>query len=422
MMRARRLAGTALVYVAANGISAGLPFLMMPVLTRVMSPAEYGLAAMFSVMVAIFSAVTGVNTYGAAGMRYFDRNTQDFPRFVAGCLVILAASTAAVLAAVLLLAPWLTRWTQLPLLWLAVAVVVSAAQFVLQLQLTIWQSASQPWRYAALKAAQAVLDAVASLGLVLVLRAGWEGRAGGIALANVLVALASLALLVASRWVRFPTAREDLRSALRFGTPLVPHIASGMVLAMFDRFLIGNTLGMAGVGVYMVAVQVGMAMGLVTDAVNRAFAPWLVSSIKQRDDARDLRIVRFTYGYFVVLLLTAAGVAAFAAPLLDLLTGSGYAEAAPAIPYIALGYAFGGMYYMVTNYVFYAGRTGALATVTFVSGAVNVVAALILVRSNGLVGAAQAAVIGKAVLFAATWWLSDRCHPMPWGRALRRRA
>ncbi|MES2480848.1 MAG: oligosaccharide flippase family protein [Pseudomonadota bacterium] len=421
-MRARRLAGAALVYVAANGISAGLPFLMMPVLTRVMSPAEYGLAAMFSVMVAIFSAVTGVNTHGAAGMRYFDRGTQDFPRFVAGCLVILAASTIAVLAAVLLLAPWLTRWTQLPLLWLAVAVVVSAAQFVLQLQLTIWQSASQPWRYAGLKAAQAVLDAVASLGLVLVLRAGWEGRAGGIAIANLLVGVASLALLVASRWARFPTAREDLRSALRFGAPLVPHIASGMVLAMFDRFLIGNTLGMAAVGVYMVAVQVGMALGLVTDAVNRAFAPWLVPFIKQRDDARDIRIVRFTYGYFVVLLLAAALVAAFAAPLLDLLTGSGYGEAAPAIGYIALGYAFGGMYYMVTNYVFYAGRTGALATVTFVSGAVNVVAALILVRSNGLVGAAQAALIGKAVLFAATWWLSDRCHPMPWGRALRRRA
>jgi O-antigen/teichoic acid export membrane protein len=414
----KRLLGAALVYVVANGVSAGLPFLMMPVLTRVMSPAEYGLAAMFGVMVAIFSALAGVNTHGAVGMRYFDRDTMDFPRFVAGCLVILAGSTVAVLVAVWLLAPWLVQWTQLPLLWLLIAVLVAAAQFLLQLQLTIWQSAGQAWKFGALKIAQAVLDAVASLGLVLVLRQGWEGRAGGIALANVAVAVASLVLLLGARWVRFPTSREDVRSAFRFGAPLVPHIASGMVLSVFDRFLLGNTLGMASVGIYMVAVQVGMAMGLLTDAFNRAFAPWLVESMKQNDEARDLRIVRFTYAYYVALLAAALLAGAYARPLLNVLAGDGYAAAAPAVLYIALGYAFGGMYYMVTNYVFYVGRTGSLATVTFTAGAVNVLAALYLVRVNGLVGAAQAALIGKLVLFLGTWWLSHRCRPMPWRRAL----
>lgn len=417
-MGGKRLFGAALVYVVANGVSAGLPFLMMPVLTRVMTPQEYGLAAMFSVMVAIFTALAGVNTHGAVGMRYFDRDAMDFPRFVAGCLVILAASTAAVLVAVWALSPLLVRWTQLPLAWLLVAVLVAAAQFVLQLQLTIWQSASQPWRFGTLKVCQAVLDATASLGLVLVLRQGWEGRAGGIALANLAVAAASLALLFGARWARFPAVKEDVRGALRFGLPLVPHIASGMVLAMFDRFLIGNTMGMASVGVYMVAVQVGMAMGLVTDAFNRAFAPWLIAAIKQNDARRDLRIVRFTYTYYLGLFVAALLAGLFAEPLVRVLAGADYAAAAPAIPYVALGYAFGGMYYMVTNYVFYAGRTGSLATVTFVAGTVNVLAAIWLVRVNGLVGAAQAALIGKVLLFLGTWWLSHRCRPMPWRRAL----
>ena len=63
--------------------------------TLVMAPQEYGLAAMFSVMVAIFSAVTGVNTHGAAGMRYFDRESMDFPRYVAACLLVGADPSAA---------------------------------------------------------------------------------------------------------------------------------------------------------------------------------------------------------------------------------------------------------------------------------------------------------------------------------------
>lgn len=412
------LFSAALVYVVAHGLSAGLPFLMLPVLTRVMEPEEYGLAGMFAVMVAVLTSVVGLNTHGAAGMRYFDRESIDLPRYVAGCMVIGVASTAVALLAVLLLAPWLQAWTQLPLAWLLAAVLVAAAQFVLQLQLTLWQSAALALKFGALKVAQAALDAIASLALVLLLHLGWEGRAGGIALANLAVAALAFGLLLGGRWMRFPAAREDMRAAVRFGLPLVPHLASGMVLTLFDRFLISGTLGLASVGIYMVAVQIGMAMGLVTDAFNRAYAPWLLQTIKQQDAARDLRIVRWTYGYFAALLLAALLAGVFAEPLLRLLAGEKYLQAAPAIPWIAFGFAFGGMYFMVTNYVFYVGRTGSLALVTFTAGAVNVVAALLLVRSHGIVGAAQAALAGKIVLFAGTWWLSHRCRPMPWARAL----
>lgn len=418
MARRNGLVAAALIYVVANGVGAGLPFLMMPVLTRVMEPAEYGLAGMFGVMIAVFSATVGVNTNGAAGMRYFDRDSLDFPRYVAGCVVILAGSTAATLFAVWLFAPWLVEWTKLPLAWLLIAVLAAAGQFLVQLQLALWQSAARAWAFGALRIGQAVLDALASLAFVLMLHWGWQGRAGGIAVANALAAVAAIALLFAGRWLRFPAARADMRSALRFGVPLVPHIASGMVLSLFDRFLIGNMLGLASVGLYMVAVQIGMAMGLVTDAFNRAFAPWLVETIKDNDAGRDVRIVRFTYGYYAALLVAALLAGAYARPLLHLLAGDRYVDAAPAILYVALGYALGGMYYMVTNYVFYVGRTASLAMVTFVAAATNVAAALVLVRVNGLVGAAQAALIGKAVLFLGTWWLSHRCRPMPWARAL----
>jgi O-antigen/teichoic acid export membrane protein len=418
MTRRHGLLSAALVYVVSNGVTAGLPFLMMPVLTRVMEPHEYGLAAMFAVMVSIFTSFVGVNTHGAAGMRYFDREQMDFPRYVAGCLVIGAVSTVVVALAVLLLAPLLVEWTKLPAGWLLVAVLVAAALFVLQLQLTIWQSAAAASAYGLLRIAQAVLDALASLGLVLLLRQGWEGRAGGIAIASFVAGAAAL-LLLARRWLRFPVARADMAAALRFGLPLVPHLSSGLVLALFDRFLIGNTLGLASVGIYMVAVQIGMAMGLVTEAVNRAFAPWLVETIKQHDPVRDIRIVRWTYGYYVILLGGALLVAAFAVPLLRLLAGERYADAAPAVVWVALGYAVGGMYFMVTNYVFYVGRTGTLAIVTFVAGVVNVLLAIWLVRINGIAGAAQAALVGKVVLFAGTWWLSQRCRPMPWVRALQ---
>jgi Na+-driven multidrug efflux pump len=73
---------------------------------------------------------------------------------------------------------------------------------------------------------------------------------------------------------------------------------------------------------------------------------------------------------------------------------------------------------MVTNFVFYAGRTGQLATVTVISGLFNVGASYILIKANGVIGAAQAFAAAQALLFVLTWLVAQRSRPMPWLRAM----
>lgn len=415
-----RLLANALVYTLSNVACAAIPFLMLPLLTRVLTPHEYGTVAMFSVAVSFFSALTGLSVHGAVAMRFFERDTLDFPRFVATCLAILAASTVGVLAVVWLALPWLKALTQLPGLWLAAAVLVSCAAFVVQIQLAIWQSAKQPWRYGALRLFQALVDAAGSLALVLAAGLAWQGRLGGIAFAAIAAAVAAGILLARGGWLRFPPSRALAANALRFGVPLVPHALGGLLTSMLDRVLITNMVGIDSTGVYMVALQIGMVLGLLTDSFNRAFAPWLIESLRSNDERRDIVIVRFTYGYFVAVLLGAVLVGLAAPALLSVLVGDRFVVAAPMVLYTMLGYAFGGMYYMVTNYVFFAGLTGRLAIVTFTGGLLNVAASYLLIRRHGAIGAAQAFVLAQALIFAGTWWLAQQSRPMPWLKALHR--
>ena len=103
-----------------------------------------------------------------------------------------------------------------------------------------------------------------------------------------------------------------------------------------------------------------------------------------------------------------------------LLAGPGYEGAVSVIGWLALGQAFSGMYLMVTNYLFFARRTGQLATVTVLTGALNVALLLWLVPREGLRGAGMAFAAAMAVRFIATWALAQRARPMPWRRALSR--
>lgn len=415
----RALFGSAAIYTVTAGLSAGVPLILLPILTRLLSPEEYGKVAIFAVVVQVLGTLTGLSVHGAVGMRYFDRDRLDFPRYVASCLAILLASTAIVMVLLVAALPWLEEFTKLPGYWLVLAVLLSGSNFVVQIQLSIWQSGKHALRFAIFRTGQALTDLVLSLLLVVVAGLGWQGRIGGVAVAGLLSAIVALIAIVRGNWLRFPVDRGYIENALRFGIPLIPHAIGGMLIAVVDRFMISNILDVASTGIYMVALQIGLVLNLMNDALNRAYSPVLIEALRVGNVDRDVKIVRATYAYFLALLLLGAAMGMLAPAILGVLVGPKFQAAAPIVILITIGQAISGMYYMVATYVFYAGRTASLAVVTLTSGLLNVGISYWLLNTMGLQGAGLAFLVAQSVLFLGTWWLSNRSRPMPWLRALR---
>src|SRR5262245_37569837 len=78
-------------YLASNVLAAAIPLLLLPILTRYLSPAEYGETAMFQTVVGAAGALVGLGTVGAAVRKYFDKGaTEDVAReFIGACLQVL---------------------------------------------------------------------------------------------------------------------------------------------------------------------------------------------------------------------------------------------------------------------------------------------------------------------------------------------
>ena len=418
MNSVKALLCNASVYTGANILNAGIPFLLLPVLTRVLSPTDYGTIAMFGIVVSIMGAFTGLSVHGAVGVRYFQLDRQRMPPYVGACLAILAVSSSVVLCVVAVGRPWLASITHVPGNWLLVAVLVSSALFVINIRLSLWQVQHKAFRYGAFQISQSFLNAGLSLFLILSLGMAWEGRALGQAAAVSAFMLIALFLLLHRAEASWPTDTNDVRDALKFGVPLIPHVIGALSIATADRFMITNMLDVAQAGIYMVALQMGMVLGLLTDSFNSAYAPYLMGVLVKEDRARDRKIVRGTYVYFIAVTVLALLLGMTAPHLLGVLVGEKFRSAAGAVLYVAMGYAFGGMYYMVANYVFLMSKTGHLAVVTFASGMVNIIATYFLIKLNGVLGAAQAFMLSQAMIFLCTWCLAHYFRPMPWREAL----
>lgn len=415
-----KLFGNAAIYLGANILNAGIPFLLLPILTRVLTPADYGTVAMFGIVLSVLGAFTGLSVHGAVGVRYFQMERKELAEYVGTCVGILVASTSVLFLLVAVFGSWLAGVSGVPSDWLLVAVVLSGFQFLGNIRLSLWQVSGEAKKYGGFQITQSLLNAAVSLILILMIGMAWEGRVLGQSVAVMMFGIIALWWLLRDGLLRFPGGwRVHSRDALKFGVPLIPHVIGGLLIVAADRFIIVRLLDVAQAGIYMVALQVGQALGLMTESFNKAYAPWLMKNLSKPTEALRVTIVRGTYCYFVLVFVAAAAFGFLAPMFIGFLVGESFRAAGDIVIYIALGFAFGGCYYMVTNYVFFESKTTVLALITFVSGIVNIPLIFVLVGYNGIIGAGQAFMLTQALSFFGTWWLAHRLHPMPWFKALK---
>lgn len=405
---------TAGIYTMANALNAALPLLLMPVLTRYMNPADYGLLVMFQLLCTLAGSFTGLSIHGAVSRQFVLLDKPELARYVANCALILVVSTLAVLLCVVVFAQPLERLSQFPANWFWAVIAASFFQFVTLMLLGIWQMQGRAVSYGIVQVSQTAIQIGLTATLVVGLGWGWKGGVVAQVTAFVCTGLAATWLLRTQGWIHWRVVPDHLRDALRFGVPLIPHTIGATLIAMTDRVIIANQIGMAEAGIYTVGYQMALVIALLQNSFNQAWVPWAYGRLRAGETADTRAIVRYTYVYMAAILLLVGLLAAAAPFVLRYVAGQQFSDAAHYVFWIGLGYAFNGMYKMVSVHIFYRSKTHLLAWVTAFTAGLNVIVVSWAVRHHGALGAAQATAFAFLVSFLVTWLLSARVQPMPW--------
>lgn len=413
-IRSNTLFKSAGIYTITSIINSAIPFFLLPILTRYLSPADYGMVSMFGVLVSFISPFIGLSGNGAIARMYYEKDTVDIREYIANTMYILLASTIIVSAAFYLFADIISKASSVPMqiLWMAIA--ISFAQFMTKIVLTLWQIEVKPIKYGIFQISQTMLNLLLSIFFVVLIKLEWKGRIYAQLITIIVFMIISTIILLKNNWLKFNYNSRYIKNALNFGIPMIPHALGAIFITMTDRVFITNMVGIETTGVYTVGYQIGTIINLLATSFNSAYVPWLYQKLKENKYTTKIKIVKFTYFYFIVIVLLALILGLLAPIFLTAFLGKSFNESSVYVIWIALGYAFNGMYFMVTNYIFYEQKTSYLAIVTFASAIINIILNYIFIKKNGAIGAAQATTIIYFVQFLLTWILASRVYKMPW--------
>ncbi|MBS0366248.1 MAG: oligosaccharide flippase family protein [Proteobacteria bacterium] len=404
------------IYGLANALSAGVPFLLLPILTRVLPPGQYGMVVSFFLLISVANSLAGLNVHGSVAVKWFNREQLDFPRYVGSALVL--AGSSSVLCGMLFLGAgliWRERLGLEPALW-PLAALYAGCTVVMGLRTTLWQSQQRAVPSAVFQVLTALLNMGLSLLAVLVLGMGAEGRILGAFWAWLMAAGGAVWLLIAAGDARWSWSRVDLLKLLRFGVPLIPHALAGAVLAGADRFAVSASLGTDALGVYGTAAQVGMVMNVLGDAIQKALSPWMYAQLASGSSVGSLRVVGAFYLLMPMWLLIA-----LVGWLIFLLAGpiildARYHAAVGLSLWFLAGGAMSASYWTIAGLFFFTSRTEWLSLATVSAAGIAAVLAPVLVARLGVQGGAVSYFCAQSAMLVLAWAVSTKVQPMPWTR------
>lgn len=412
-----------LVYTASGSLSALVAFFMLPILTRYLTPYDYGIVETFTSLTTCLSGVVIIGGNAILAKEYFDYDEHG-RRVLIGqiltvtCLssVLLTMVTAVIDLPTRAIAQFLKVGDGLVYL----AILVSLANAIIALLTCLLQVEKRAGHYLAFVNSKTVTEILVSLTLIITVGLKWQGRVAGIAVSSLLYALLAL-ILFRKRGVQPTLAVAPAKHLLVLGLPLVAAHVSVWVYAMVDRVLINNLFDVQSTGLYSVGFRFATVVAMVETAFSMAWMPYFYESVRLKDPKTDREVVKLSFLYAVALLIFALGFGFATQWLLPFMVAPQFTGARRFTFLLCIAFWLSGIWKLFTGYLIVESKTKLYAYITSGAAVFHIILTIFLLRTIGLIGAAWATLVTFGLATLLTIVASLKVHPMPWACIFRSR-
>jgi len=408
----RRLLRHLVIYGLGDAATSVASLLLLPLFTYYLKPADYGVITALLIVEAVTRILFRWGTDSAFMRLYYDcANESDQQRLTSTIVWFLLGINFFLLVLGFAGAPLLGRYFfETPVHDGLVRLVIfntflSTFQFIPNCLLRLRE---QSKLFSVLTFIKSAGTIILRLVLVVPLRMGVDG----VVLSDTIMAV--VMTIVMAPWVlpllRPVFSRQLLRESLRFGFPRLPHALAHQAIASSDRAILVLFVSMREIGLYGVGASFGMALKLVLNGFEFAWAPFYFGAMK-RPDAKQIYSRLTTYVLGVVVFF-GAGLSAVAADLVRLMTKPEFQQASVVIPIVVLGVVAQTGYQMTAVGLNITKQTKYFPIATGIAACVSVTANLLLIPTMGFVGAAWANAIAYTTLTLFIGFFSQRVYPV----------
>jgi len=387
-------------------------FLLIPVYTRFLTPADYGTASLVQVFFALLSSVVGLHLIDAMMRFYYSYDKDDRKKLVSTTYILSLGVGLIVLIAILLLSKKVSALlfdSYANSVIIVVAALTLGINIINSVSLACLRTEKESVKYTSISVVSLLVSLVATIYLIVILKKGVLGWFVG--------SLCGSFVTFGICFVRFikgvvsKVSLKILKKMLVYSYPLIFAGLLGAVITNADKLLIKKYLDLSALGIYALAFTFGMVVKeVVAQPLMLVWGPHIYSNLEK--PKFNLFISKFTLLFFVIMATIFLVASIYVKDIIMLVADKKFWFSSKLAPFAIFFFAVQtflvvpSIVFQVTlktKYIFW-GRLLILATV--------VIANIWLLPIMGIFGAAWALVITAIVQFFFSMYFSKKVYPL----------
>jgi O-antigen/teichoic acid export membrane protein len=408
------------VYGISEFLRKGIGFIMIPIYTRYLTPADYGLLELLDLTLNVIAILVGLGI-GSALIRYYHNfdNIKDkqevfttaltFAFILSFMLIGVLELFSTPISDLILGGRQYSKYFQIIFICLVIQNVYLVPENYLIAQ-------KKSLVYSILSLGTLVSNLSLNILFLVFLKMGVLGILISMLITKALNML--VVSMITLRNLRYSFSWKKLKEMMSFGMPLMPAAMGMFVIHFSDRFFIQQFCNLHDVGIYSLGYKLGMILSIIVSAP--IFRIWDAQrfEIAKTNEAQKVFKRIFTY-YFSIVVFSGLGISVFIDEIISIMAASEYQGAANVVPIIVLSYIFFGTGHFFNLGIMVTNRTKYVAYIQCSVAGVNILFNLLLISRYGVMGAAVATALSFLLLCALTFVVSQRLYPIAfeYGRA-----
>ncbi len=382
-------------YLVGQILVMGLGLISLPIFTKLLSKGEYGELALMQSMIAVITPILIIGVHGSLANVYLKKKS-ELSKFSGTVLLFLLFSIVFFSLIFVCAHRELALGLNMSVQTLTAGFIIAVLNVPFLLYNSLLTASRKSRQFATISFFQSFLTLLFSLGLIYTVCKNdkLDGRIWGQLIAFFILSFWALFQLI--KRAKFCFVRKHIHFALKFGLPLLPHALSGVILAQFDRLMIGDINGKEDTALYSVAYNIGNLMFVFAAALNKTWVPRFYDWVSSQNWGK---IEESAKTFNLIAIVVAIGMIFFSQEIFILLVDAKFHQSVGIVPLIVLSGYVTLLYLFYGNYSFYYEKTGLIAINTISAGICNISLNYWLIPLYGYEIAALTTLISYLLLF-----------------------
>jgi len=401
-----KLLSNSVFYSVIGLLPMSIGFFTLPIMTKYLSPEEYGILSMTIAFTAMVSLISTLQIYSGVARIYFDYNNQERKVYFSTLFYAISAIACLVITFFLFAGDKIIDilysksevgfWPYFFIV--VVSILFRSPVLITTAFLRVQEKGKQLLLFSAIGA---IITTCFVLYFVVIELMGIMGSLIGSAIGGFATYCLHIYYFRSNFVLKFE--KSMFIENLKFGIPLIPYALGGYLFMHSDIIILEKFVTVGMIGLYGIAGKFAVLLKTVVNSFAAAFTPIFMQASKKSIEDGQKIVFDTSKSYLILLGIGYMVLCHFGEYAIYMMTPKPYHESALILPILGMAYVFRGMYIFHINTFYFTKKTKYLPIATISSGVLNVILNILLIPYIGIWGAS----ITTTLCFAFNWWIYE---------------